>query len=134
VAVWGDEECRGEWLVQLLLESGAHVNHLDDYGQTPLLAAIDLHMAISGYNEVKVQGLRRRLASEADDGDHTLLRSDYNTARSSHLKKLSIKRKIELLLEHGADPNVRNGEGLMPIEYVKDPRIRDLLLEHGAIE
>jgi len=29
---------------------------------------------------------------------------------------------------------VRNRAGLMPIEYVVDPRIRDLLLEHGAIE
>jgi len=129
VAVGGDEECRGEWLVQLLLESGAHVNHLDDYGQTPLLAATDLQMAGSGYRKMKKQAIRKLLASDTYDVDLLLSPSDYDAARSSRHKEL-----IELLLQHGADPNVRNGEGLMPIEYVKDPGIRSLLLRHSATE
>jgi hypothetical protein len=37
-----------------------------------------------------------------------------------------------LLEQHGADPNIGDGEGYRPLHYTEDARIVQLLLEHGA--
>jgi uncharacterized protein len=43
---------------------------------------------------------------------------------------------VKLVLEHGADPNLRQGGGFRAIDAARqngDARIEELLLEHGAI-
>lgn len=37
-----------------------------------------------------------------------------------------------LLLQHGADPNLKSGTGLTPLMYAPDPFIADLLISYGA--
>jgi ankyrin repeat protein len=43
--------------------------------------------------------------------------------------------EVKLLLEHGADPNVKDNDGRTPLHYAADfdhPEVVKLLLEHGA--
>jgi ankyrin repeat protein len=42
---------------------------------------------------------------------------------------------VKLALDHGADPNLRQGGGFRPIDAARqngDSRVEQLLLEHGA--
>jgi len=40
---------------------------------------------------------------------------------------------VEFLLEHGADPNIKNNDGSTPLHYAADnSKVVEVLLEHGA--
>jgi uncharacterized protein len=98
-----------------LIELGASVNLADRRGFTPLHGA-----AAHGFWDEAVQIAEALLAAGADVN-----------ARSRELGLVPLheatgRRMIELLLSSGADPAIRNTEGLTPLQYmIEDERLDD---------
>ena len=91
-------------LLKLLIEQGADINAQDGQGNTPLHDAVEkgkslfLHLGTKGDSEIK--------------GDNTKI--------------------VELLLKNGAHPNASNKYGETPIFYVRSFTDAKLLLQYGA--
>jgi len=109
--------------MKFLLDHGANVDQLNQSGETPLSVAVAqelFYMRSSFINLLLYYGANVNQPNRS--GELPLL--------LTMQPGVPTNRK----LENGADPNMRNEEGLMPIEYVNDPMIRRLLLRHGAVE
>lgn len=125
-------------VVDILLAAGADPSAPDGQGVTPLMRAAD---------SVALDAGRRLLAADAEvNAQHD---PDGNTALT-HLVGGLFRRRMtgdaagsgadpigfaRVLLEHGADPNVKNVSGDEPLKAVvalQDAPLLKLLLEHGA--
>lgn len=125
-------------VVDILLAAGADPSAPDGQGVTPLMRAAD---------SVALDVGRRLLAADAEvNAQHD---PDGNTALT-HLVGGLFRRRMtgeavgngadsigfaRLLLEHGADPNLKNISGDEPLKAVvalQDAPLLELLLEHGA--
>lgn len=105
----------------LLLERGVPLESLDCLDQTPL------HDAAKPGNESDVQTLEKHRHEtgwlEAHQEDHGIR------------QQLGREKNVQLLLEHGANPNLVDKYGKTPLDYALEKGSRvviDLLQKHGA--
>ena len=102
-------------LITLLLEKGADANLRDKQGQTPLLRFFTTQM-LSEKEYINLYGTARDVKSSED-----------RPRRPQHL---------EVLLQHGADPNIPDPQGITPLMYAaqiyRNAQPLAALLEHGA--
>lgn len=125
-------------IVDMLLGAGANPSAPDGRGVTPLMCAADSAALEAG---------RRLLAAGADVGAQH--EPDGNTALTHLIGGLFVRSMTggesgggadplgfaRLLLEHGADPNLKNisgDEALKVVVAMQDAALLELLLEHGA--
>lgn len=115
-----------EKMILHLLKVGADVNETDKNGVTPL------HRAVRFRSPAAVRLLIKQGADvncqDKKSWSTPLHRAVTNTgAPATKGKADEIGEIIQILLEGGADPKIKNRMGKMPIEYVKDARIRSLM-------
>jgi len=126
--------------VKLVIDCGVNPNIQNKDGDTPLHSA-----ALNGKSEV----VKLLLEHGADpniqnkDGMTPLhFATEYSpwhfAARYSPWDSATERgylRVVKLLLEHGADPNIQNKDGMTPLHFATErgsPEVVKLLLEHGA--
>lgn len=105
--------------VELLLAAGAVVNIADEKGVTPL------HMSVGRDASAITE---RLLAAGADLTAATIEHGTTPIHRANY-------ENLKLLLEHGADINIRDADGQMPLHTsmaFKDLDVVQLLVEEGA--
>lgn len=93
-------------LIPILARYGAHVNMPDDQGNTPLILAMrlsDQDVAIQVVKELLKQGAN--VDAQNKNGETALFRA---VQRKKHTL-------IQFLLENGADPAIKNNQGLTPL-------------------
>ncbi|XP_068122575.1 ankyrin repeat domain-containing protein 50-like [Hyperolius riggenbachi] len=122
-AAWGGHEGP----VKALLRAGAAVDHADMEGRTPLMAA-----AYMGH-----RGVARLLLESGADVNKC--DSEGRTALAVACLCVPTGRAypemVSLLLEHGANPELGDKEGIMPLlvaAYEGKEEVAELLLEAGA--
>jgi ankyrin repeat protein len=94
-----------------LLENGANINAKDKEGQSALILAITL----ARYNPVRIYGQDEK--------------------KKAAQSKESYLDLVGMLLEHGADVNVKTKSGLTPLSLAvsrHEPEVAELLRRHGA--
>lgn len=112
--------------IESLIRAGADLNECDKNGVTPL------HHAVRFRSPAAVETL---LSHGADvnracrrSGSTALHRAVTSTgAPGSAGKSAEAAAIIRMLLQHGAEPGIRNRRGLLPIDYVQDEDLRKLL-------
>jgi biopolymer transport protein ExbD len=111
-------------IVKLLTDSGANINAKDKLGHTPLLT-------LGGEDEIKTEKILRFLIEKGanlniqnkDEDNQTLLMSSYDN------DKLEI---VKLLLEAGANPNLKDAAGETAMMKTDSEEIKALLKKYGA--
>ena len=96
-----------------LIEAGADVNEIDDFGDAPL------HLQ-------KGEGITRLLIESGADVNIK------NNLSNTPLHFQKDERVVRLLIESGADVNSRNKYDYTPLHYQKDEGSVRLLIEAGA--
>jgi ankyrin repeat protein len=110
-------------LVQPLLDAGASLAATDNIGWTPLMAAT--------VSTSDPSGLVRFLLDQGANANH-VAREDTPLTIASSEADLAV---VTLLLDHGADPDLRRPDGWTPLmlaAFKGDAERVRLLLEHGA--
>jgi len=111
--------------MKLLLEKGADVNQVNEYGLTPLIFATA--------PDVSEEMVKLLLEKGADPN-----KGDYKGRTSLHwaVEQNHMDNKIKLLLEAGADPNKANNDGVTPMfmvmEWARNKELAFVLLDYGA--
>lgn len=104
------------------LRTGESLEDIDEYGFTPLIES-----AITGQLKIAEELLRRRVAIDAKDVcGRTALHWSID---EQHIELM------QLLLNHGADPNAYNSSGLSTLVYPLlrgQDKIKQILYHHGA--
>lgn len=110
------------YLVTLLLEKGARVNDVDEYGYTALTLAV---------SEARIDLVQQLLAYGANPNVP-------NVARVPLLNWAIMLRQPEIahaLLEKGADPTVPDAKGMLPLYLAcvdEEVSVARAILEHGG--
>jgi ankyrin repeat protein len=118
-------------MVRALLNYGVDVSAQDDFGYTPLSHA-SFYASLGHFNDPRVVRLL------LDHGTDPNVLTEYGTLRMGPLHEASRRGKIEivrLLVEYGANMELRDGWGMTPLETASHERhgeIVKLLLEHRA--
>jgi ankyrin repeat protein len=112
--------------IEALLDAGADIHETDKNGVTAL------HHAVRFRSPTAVATLLERGANVNQvckrSGSTPLHRAVTSTgAPGTAGRQAEARQIIELLLQHGADPSIRNKNGKVPADYVSDPEIRALL-------
>ena len=112
--------------IEILLAKGADVHESDKNGVTPL------HHAVRFRSPTAVATLLEHGANVNQvckrSGSTPLHRAVTSTGAPGTAGRQSEARQIiELLLEHGADPSIKNKNGKIPSDYVTDGEILKLL-------
>lgn len=134
-------------MVKLLVEHGADLNQPSRRveGDTPLIAALRWQMnsaaqylieqgaSVDKYNKYQESPLILA-ASWATDSDIVRMLLDHNAKETinhvdnegnSALHRASDVKIVELLLENGADPEIKNGQGQTPLEQARKYNWKD---------
>jgi ankyrin repeat protein len=118
--------------VELLLDAGADVKAADRQGRTALLAAIDApdHFTYQEQFEYSLEIAGMLMGRGADVNART-------TAGDTPLVA-ALRRKhydiVVSLLDHGADPNVRDGKGVSALTLAAEGPAAGWLRKAGAKE
>lgn len=99
-------------MIQLLINSNADPNIVNNNGETPL------HIVSDDYDAALILLNASADPNIIDKNGSTLL---HYAVHDEHLEI------IALLLEFGADPNIRNNEGNFPCDYTDDEYIINML-------
>ena len=111
--------------VRILLDSGADINVKGEAGKTPLHRASQSHLV-----EMMALLLERRADVEARDHRG---RTPLELANSVHSGSREAIQCTRMLLQHGADANITDGDGKRPLHLVqKGVRSAIVLLAFGA--
>ncbi|XP_017754725.1 PREDICTED: caseinolytic peptidase B protein homolog [Eufriesea mexicana] len=110
-------------VVKLLLKHGADVNSQDEF--------------INVYGSAIEKGLQTLevlLQREEEFCDHLNSRATFKGFTPLHYAVLADSKEcVQILLEAGADPTVKNDLGHRAVEYARDGEIKEMLIKH-AIE
>ena len=87
--------------ISILIEAGANLNHQNNTGDSPLITTIKNNCSVGTIKLLLTNGAFPNLQSES--GDTAL---HYAAGSSAEI--------VEMLLEHGADPEIRNEDGIRP--------------------
>ncbi|KAM3935712.1 uncharacterized protein RB166_002855 [Leptodactylus fuscus] len=122
-AAWGGHEGP----IKALIRAGAEVDHVDVEGRTPLMAAAYMgHCTVAGI--LLESGAN---VNKCDvDGRSALAVACLCVPTGQRHPQL-----VSVLLEHGADPELQDNEGLTPLlvaAYEGQEEVAELLLEAGA--
>jgi tankyrase len=109
-----------------LLKAGADIHATDKNGVTLL------HHAVRFRSPATVELLLQRGANVNQQckrsGSTPLHRAvTWSGAPATASKSDQAREIIEILLRHGADPSIKNKLGKQPADYVRDPKLRQLL-------
>ena len=109
----------GSASVDLLIKNKANVNAKDNEGNTALLHAI---------RSYRYDGISTSINNAATDGEIGLTIKEYEATLGAYGLEL-----IKLLINNGANVNIRNKEGETPLSLSKEfPKLTKLLRDSGA--
>lgn len=114
--------------IESLLKAGADIQETDKNGVTPL------HHAVRFRSPAAVETLLQHGAAVNQtckrSGSTPLHRAVTSTGAPSTAGKESEARQIiEILLRYGADPSIKNKRGKRAVDYVRDKKLRQLLIQ-----
>jgi len=109
-------------LVRLLVDAGADVNARDKFSNTPLRMCASNAQSFANLETFK-QTVQILLDAGADINSGTTI----NTTSLHSVVKWGNIDAVRFMIEHGADPNIRTTKGELPIDFAKDPAIKELL-------
>src|SRR5688572_5192621 len=114
--------------IERLLKAGADIQETDKNGVTPL------HHAVRFRSPTAVETLLSHGAAVNQackrSGSTPLHRAVTTTgAPSTAGKNLEVRQLVELLLQFGADPSIKNKSGKTAVDYVRDEELRRILEE-----
>src|SRR5439155_522999 len=122
-------------MVRLLLAAGADVNSrgavLNDYTQGPPrrdLAPPLVYAAFAGVQDEMKAILELLLLNKADVN----AQDEFAKSGLSWAVERGNAKTVKLLLENGADPNIKNEDGDTPLHLCKSKEIAELLLAKNA--
>ncbi|KAM7537083.1 hypothetical protein Aperf_G00000075049 [Anoplocephala perfoliata] len=105
-------------VAKVLLEYGADVNAVDEY---------------NGHDNQNDDKFLRRASRFSEFNEHLRPGADFRGCTALHYAVLvDDESLVEILLDSGADPTIRNELGFLPIHYCKSPSIAKLL-ESGNV-
>jgi len=112
--------------IEKLLEAGADIHETDKNGVTPL------HHAVRFRSPAAVQTLLEhgaRVNQVCKRSGSTALHRAVTTTGAPETagKQEQAKEIIQILMQFGADPSIKNKNGRRPADYVRDEAIRKLL-------
>lgn len=117
--------------IELLIANGADVNESDKNGVTPLHHAVRFRCptAVEALLEhgADVNRCCRRSGSTALHRAVTTTGAPGSAGKSAEAEEI-----VRMLLQHGADPDVRNKRGLRAVDYVQDEQLRKVLSQAPA--
>lgn len=114
-------------MCQLLLDNGADVNATDIFGNTPLYWAVS---TFSSTPDEKINVVRLLLDNGADANKGIAsLTQKRPLHEAAHYNNIEL---CKLLIEHGADVNVKSIWGDTPLSLALNIDVINLLKEHGT--
>ena len=117
-------------VIRYLLRRGVPVNETDGNGVTPLHRAVRFR-SLAAVKELIVRGADVNMADKRS-GSTPLHRAVMSTGAPATAGKLDCAVEIaRLLLSHGGDARRKNKKGRMAVDYARDRKLRDLLVEHN---
>lgn len=109
-------------VIKLLLKHGADVNAQDEF--------INVYGSAI---EKRIDTLDVLLTREEEFSDHLNTKAIFKGFTPLHYAVLSdSKTSVQVLLEAGANPTIKNEAGYQAADYTKDREIKDMLLKHAV--
>jgi ankyrin repeat protein len=119
--------CQGSLTAaRVLIEMGADVNAIGDFGSNALFTAIG-----NNQNEI-VELLIQHGADIHSESTSTLNDGRFNSSPIVYAVAVGNLTAANLLLHHGANPNTTDRNGETPLGRATAGEIRNLLIERGA--
>jgi uncharacterized protein len=112
--------------IEAQLKAGADIHEADKNGVTPLHHAVRFRSP-AAVETLLLHGANVNQACKRSGGTPLHRAVTSTGAPETAGKQVEARAIIELLLQHGADPTIRNKVGETPAEYVRDDDLRRLL-------
>jgi uncharacterized protein len=118
-------------VIRYLLNRGVAINETDKNGVTPLHRAVRFRSP-AAVKELIAQGADINVVDKRTKST-PLHRAVTNTGAPATAGKMDCAIEItRLLLANGADPRIKNKNGKTPIDYAKNPEMKDVFSKHVA--
>jgi ankyrin repeat protein len=118
-------------VIRYLLQRGVAINETDKNGVTPLHRAVRFRSP-AAVKELIAHGADINVVDKKTKST-PLHRAVTNTGAPETSGKMDCAIEItKLLLANGADPRIKNKNGKAPIDYVKNPAMKDVFCKHVA--